>query len=67
MLQFLKDLKKYKFDGQTLTKCDFLKGRLPKFFSEICSSGGKHTIHKVSAASFVKNCHSSNVYDHQRY
>ena len=58
MLQFLKDPYKYKFDGQTLTKCDFLKGRLPKyFFLKICSPGGKQTIHKVSVASIVKNCH----------
>ena len=27
------------------------------FFQEICSSGGKQTIHKVSAAFIVKNCH----------
>ena len=40
------------------TKCDFLKGQLPKyFFLKICSSGGKQTIHKVSAASTVRNCH----------
>ena len=33
---------KCKFDGETLTKCDFLEGRLPKyFFQEICSSGAK--------------------------
>ena len=32
ILQFLKDPQKYKFDGQTLTKCDFLNGRLPKYF-----------------------------------
>ena len=30
----------------------------PIFFQEICSSGGKQTIHKVSVAvSIVKNCH----------
>ena len=58
ILQFLKDLTKYIFDSQTLTKCDFLKGRLPKYiFLKICSSGGKQTIHKVSAASIVNNCH----------
>ena len=28
ILQFLKDPYKYKFDAQTLIKCDFLKGRL---------------------------------------
>ena len=45
-------------DCQTLIKCDFLEDRLPKyFFQEICSSGGKQTIHKVSAAFTVKNCH----------
>ena len=39
-------------------KCDFLEGLLPKyFFQEICSSGGKQTIHKDSAAFIVKNCH----------
>ena len=27
------------------------------FFQEICSSGGKQTTHKVSAAFIVKNCH----------
>ena len=27
------------------------------FFQEICSTGGKQTIHKVSAAFIVKNCH----------
>ena len=27
------------------------------FFQEICFSGGKQTIHKVSAAFIVKNCH----------
>ena len=25
--------------------------------AKICSSGGRQTIHKVSAASIVKNCH----------
>ena len=35
-----------------------MEGRLPKyFFQEICFSGGKRTIHKVSAAFIVKNCH----------
>ena len=35
----------------------FLEGRLPKyFFQEMCSSGGKQTIHKVSAAFIVQNC-----------
>ena len=58
ILQFFKDPQKNKFHGQTLTKCDFLKSRLPKFvFLKISSSGGKQTIHKVSAASIVKNCH----------
>ena len=39
-------------------KCDFLEGRLPKyFFQAMCSSGGKQTIHKVSAAFTVKSCH----------
>ena len=48
-----------KFILQTLTKCDFLKGRLPKyFFPKMCSSGGKQAIHKVSAASIFKNCHT---------
>ena len=48
---------KCKFDGQTHTKCDFLEGRLPKyFFQEICFSGGKQTIHKVTAAFIDKNC-----------
>ena len=27
------------------------------FFQEMCSSGGKQTIHKVSTAFIVKNCH----------
>ena len=27
------------------------------FFQEICFSGGKQTIHKVSADFIVKNCH----------
>ena len=46
------------FDGQTLIKCEFLEGRLPKyFFQEMCSSGGKQIIHKVSAAFIVRNCH----------
>ena len=50
--------KKCKFDGQIFIKCDFLEGRLPKyFFQEICSSGGKQPIHKVSATFIVKNCH----------
>ena len=44
-----------KFDGQNLIKCEFLEGRLPKyFFQEICSSSGKQTINKVSAAFIVK-------------
>ena len=30
---------------------------LPNFFQEICFSGGKQTITKVSAAFIVKNCH----------
>ena len=35
-----------------------MEGRLSKyFFQEICFSGGKQTIHKVSAAFIVKNCH----------
>ena len=35
-----------------------MNGRLSKyFFLKICSSGGKQIIHKVSAASIVKNCH----------
>ena len=29
---------KFKFDGQTLIKCDFLKGRLPKYF--FCENTG---------------------------
>ena len=34
----------------------FLEGRSAKYlFQEICSSGGKQTIHKVSAAFIVKN------------
>ena len=42
---------KCNFDGQTLIKCDFLESRLLKyFFQEMCSFGGKQTIHKVSAA-----------------
>ena len=58
ILPFLKYLQKCKFDGQTLIKCDFLEGRLPKYvLEEICFSGGKQTIHKVSAAFIVKNCH----------
>ena len=41
--------------GQTLIKCDFLEDLLPKyFFQKICFSGGKQTIHKVSAAFIVK-------------
>ena len=51
ILPFLKYQLKCKFDGQTLIKCDSLEGRLPKyFFQEKCSSGGKQTIYKVSAA-----------------
>ena len=58
ILPFLKYPLKCKFDGQTLTKCDFLKGRFTQiFFQEMCYSGGKQTIHKVSAAFIVKNCH----------
>ena len=35
-----------------------MEGRLLKyFFQEICFSSGKQTIHKVSAAFTVKNCH----------
>ena len=46
---------KFKFDGQTLIKCDFWKVGYPQlFFQEIFSSGGKQTIHKVSAALIVK-------------
>ena len=56
---FLKYPSKCKFDCQTLIKYDFLEGRLPKyFFQEMCSSGGKQTIHKVSAAFTVKNCYA---------
>ena len=41
-----------------LTKCDFFGRSVTQiFFQEICSSGGKQTIHKVSAAFIVKNCH----------
>ena len=47
---------------RTLTKCDLLKGRLSNyFFLKICSSGGKQTIRKVSAASMVKRLPSSNI------
>ena len=35
----------------------FWKVGYPNFFQEICFSGGKQTIHKVSAAFIVKNCH----------
>ena len=49
---------KCKFDGQTLIKCDFWKVGYPNiFFQEMCSTGGKQTIYKVSAAFIVKNCH----------
>ena len=49
-----------------MVKCDFLEGRLPKFFfQEICSSGGKQTIHKVSTAFIVKNCHPQILYQNQ--
>ena len=35
-----------------------MEGQLPKYFcQEICFSGGKQTIHKVSAAFIVKNYH----------
>ena len=49
---------KYKFDSQTLTKCEFLKGRLSKYFfwkyvPMVVSK--PHT--KFSAASIVKNYH----------
>ena len=57
ILLFLKYLYKCKFDGSTLLKCDFMEGRLPNFFQEIYSTGGKQTMHKVSAAFIVKNCH----------
>ena len=58
IVPFLKYPLKCKFDGQTVTNCDFLEGRLLKyFFQEMCSSGGKQTIHKVSAAFIVKNYH----------
>ena len=30
--QFLKDLLKYRLDGQTLIKCGFFKGWLPEYF-----------------------------------
>ena len=48
----------------------FLEGRLPKyFFQEICSSGGKQAIHKVSAAFIVKNCHprTSLIYIYMKF
>ena len=59
---FLNIRKNANFDCQTLIKCDFLEGQLPKYFfffggGGICSSGGKQTIHKISAAFIVKNCH----------
>ena len=58
ILPFLKYPLKCKFDGQTLTKCDFLEDRLPKyFFRKYVFSGGKQTMHKVSAAFIVKNCY----------
>ena len=42
----------------SLRKCDFPGSSVTKiFFQEICSSGGKQTIHQVSAAFIVKNCH----------
>ena len=60
--RLLKYAEKCKFDGQTLIKCDFLKGRLLKyFFLAICSSGSKQTIHKVSAVSIVNNCHPRDI------
>ena len=42
------------------------------FLQEICFSGGKQTIHKVSAAFIVKNCHpgtplKQNVFKEQSY
>ena len=49
---------KCEFDGQTLRKCDFFERSVTQiFYQEICSSGGKQTIHKVSAAFIVKNYH----------
>ena len=35
----------------------FWKVGYPNFFQEICFSGGKQPIRKVSAAFIVKNCH----------
>ena len=57
ILPFLKYPLKRKFDSQTLIACDFWKVSYPNFFQEICFSGGKQTIHKVSAAFIGKNCH----------
>ena len=52
------NIRKIKFVDQTLIECDFWKVVHPNiFFQEICSSGGKQTIHKVSAVFIVKNCH----------
>ena len=53
IVPFLKYPLKCKFEGQTLTKFDLFY----LFFQEICSSGGKQTTHKDSAAFIVKNCH----------
>ena len=36
ILPFLKYPYKCKFDGETLIKCDFLEGRLPKYFFRKC-------------------------------
>ena len=48
---------KCKFDGQTLIKCDFLEGRLPKyFFQEMCSSVVSKLYTKFQLLS-LSNCH----------
>ena len=50
-----------KFNGQNLAKYDFFGRSIVQiFFQEICSSGGKQTIHKISAAFFVKSCQPYN-------
>ena len=55
---FLNIGKNANFDGQALINVIFWKVSYPNiFFREICSSGGKQTIHKISEAFIVKNCH----------
>ena len=53
-------MKKCKFDGQTLVKCDFLEGRLPNFFwwqANYTQSFSSFHCQKLPSSNILKQAH----------